>query len=141
MSKSIKVSPKHGANPSMLHCAICGEVIGIALMGRLPGDEEAPRDISDGSSICDTCEHVIKVGVMLIETTDGEQDSNPKHPNRTGRTVGIREAGWHMINTGPMPEDRVAYMEHNIFELTFGEEFKKQKELQKEKENSGLIDD
>lgn len=55
MSKeSIRVSEKHGVNPSMTYCAICGESIGLALHGRLPGDAQAPRDIPDDSP-CDKC--------------------------------------------------------------------------------------
>lgn len=38
MSKSIKLSPKHGVNPSVTHCECCGKEIGVALFGRLKGD-------------------------------------------------------------------------------------------------------
>lgn len=36
---------KHGVNSSITVCPICGKEIGIALLGKLKGDEEAPRKI------------------------------------------------------------------------------------------------
>lgn len=53
MSKGIRVSEKHGVNPSITICPICGKETGIALLGKLKGDEEAPmRMLSDP---CDDC--------------------------------------------------------------------------------------
>lgn len=43
MSKNIILSEKHGVNSSITVCPICGKEIGIALLGKLKGDEEAPR--------------------------------------------------------------------------------------------------
>ena len=49
---SIKVSEKHGVNPSMEVCFICGQDTGaILLLGRLPGDKEAPRHAATGTPI------------------------------------------------------------------------------------------
>ncbi len=46
MSAGIKVSPKHGVNPTIPICFWCGEEKGeIALLGKLPGDAEAPRNM------------------------------------------------------------------------------------------------
>lgn len=53
MSKGIRVSEKHGVNPSITICPICGKETGIALLGKLKGDKEAPmRMLSD---LCDDC--------------------------------------------------------------------------------------
>ena len=39
---SIKLSPKHGVNPTMGKCMRCGAPTNeIAMLGRLKGDEEA----------------------------------------------------------------------------------------------------
>lgn len=40
MSKGIRVSEKYGVNPSITICPICGKETGIALLGRLKGDEK-----------------------------------------------------------------------------------------------------
>lgn len=53
MSKGIRVSEKHGVNPSITICPICGKETGIALLGKLKGDKEAPRYIQ--GDICDEC--------------------------------------------------------------------------------------
>lgn len=58
MSKGIRISEKHGVNPSITICPICGKETGIALLGKLKRDEEAPmRMLSDP---CDDC--VSKLG-------------------------------------------------------------------------------
>ena len=53
MGKGITLSKKHGLNPSITVCPICGKEIGIALLGKLKGDEEAPRKII--GDLCDDC--------------------------------------------------------------------------------------
>lgn len=58
MSKGIRVSEKYGVNPSITICPICGKETGIALLGKLKGDEKTPmRMLSDP---CDDC--VSKLG-------------------------------------------------------------------------------
>lgn len=41
MGKGVTLSKKHGLNPSMAMCPICGKAEGIALSGHIKGDEEA----------------------------------------------------------------------------------------------------
>lgn len=53
MSKNIILSEKHEVNPSITVCPICGKEIGIALLGKLKGDKEAPRKII--GDLCDDC--------------------------------------------------------------------------------------
>lgn len=53
MSENIRLSEKHGINPSITVCPICGKEIDIALLGKLKGDEEAPRKIIE--DLCDDC--------------------------------------------------------------------------------------
>ena len=82
---SILLSPKHGANPSVTRCICCGKDYGVALLGKLKNDEEAPREIFHG--LCNECNSVIESGgVMIIEIKDGEEGK--KNPYRTGRLVG-----------------------------------------------------
>ena len=53
MGKGVTLSKKHGLNPSMAMCPICGKAEGIALSDHIKGDEEAPRYIQ--GDICDEC--------------------------------------------------------------------------------------
>ena len=68
---NIKVSPKHGVNPSLCTCFWCQEnSTGIALMGRLKGDAKAPEKILDTSyTPCDKCQKMFDEGVTLIEAS------------------------------------------------------------------------
>lgn len=114
---SIKLSPKHGVNPSLAVFPICGKETGVALLGRLKGDAEAPRYVPDHNP-CPTCQSVLdKGGHFIIEVRDGESGSNPY---RTGRLIGItHEAAERLFSLRPVP--RVAYMEHTPFDHLFGE--------------------
>lgn len=52
---SIRLSEKHGVNPSLIVCTLCGEETGeLALLGKLKDDAEAPKHICTGT-ICDKC--------------------------------------------------------------------------------------
>ena len=115
MSKgSIKLSPKHGVNPSVTRCVCCGKDYGVALLGKLKGDAEAPRDVAMG--LCDDCQKVIdQKGLMVIEVRDGESGKNPY---RTGRIVGIsKEAKERMFKDIDSP---ICYMEQSLFSQVFG---------------------
>lgn len=115
MSKGIRLSEKHGLNPSITHCECCGKEIGIALFGRLDEDKEAPRDVAMG--LCDDCQKVVDAeGLMIIEVRDGEKSPNPY---RTGRLVGItKDAKERMFKDINSP---ICYMEQSMFQPMFGE--------------------
>ena len=66
MSKSLRLSEKHGVNPSMLVCPICFADKGVALLGRLKGDKEAPRAIPDDEP-CDECKENMELGFLIVE--------------------------------------------------------------------------
>ena len=53
MGKGVTLSKKHGLNPSMAVCPICGKAESVALLGHIKGDEEAPRKII--GDLCDDC--------------------------------------------------------------------------------------
>lgn len=108
----IILSPKHGANPSVCHCIVCGKTYGVALLGKLQGDKEAPKDIYDG--FCEDCRGVLdKGGVMIIEVKDGETGNNPY---RTGRVVGVSKE-FKERNHIEIP---IMYMEKTPFTKIFG---------------------
>lgn len=113
MSKdSITLSPKHGVNPSLLHCICCGKEYGVAMLGKLKGDAEAPRDIHSG--LCPDCEAIVKQGgAFIIEVKDGETEDNPY---RTGRLVGVSKDYKEKVHLS----SPLNYMPHSIFEKIFG---------------------
>lgn len=70
MSRGIRVSDKHGVNPSLEICFWCGESKGVILCGRLKGDAEAPHEMVINLEPCDACKKKFAQGVQLIEVTD-----------------------------------------------------------------------
>lgn len=70
MCNGIKLSPKHGVNPSMELCFWCGEPKGIILCGRLKDDAEAPKGMAMNIEPCDKCKEQFKLGVQIIEVID-----------------------------------------------------------------------
>lgn len=79
MSKSIKLSPKHGVNPCMPVCFFCGETKNeIALLGRIGGKEdlEAPMKAILDYVPCEECQKKFAEGVLLIEVTNYPNTAN-----------------------------------------------------------------
>ena len=120
---SITISDKYGVNPSITHCPICGKEIGLALFGRLKGDEQAPRDCMNNTP-CDDCQKVLDSnGHIFIEVKDGESGNNPY---RTGRIIGItNEAAERIFTLRPVP--KVAYIQQSQYESIFGKALKENK--------------
>ena len=120
---SILLSPKHGVNPSVTRCICCGKDYGVALLGKLKNDEEAPREIFHG--LCNECKSVIESGgVMIIEVKDGEE--NKKTPYRTGRLVGCSKDFRERNNI----KSPIVYMVESDFKEIFKDvEFKKEEDV------------
>ena len=113
---SIKLSPKHGVNPSVMHCFICGKETGVALLGKLKDDAEAPHDISNPNEICDDCKKQIEAGnKFFLEVKDNTDHNNPE---RTGRMVCVKGEAL------PKVKSPINYMEHKAFDQLFGEALK-----------------
>lgn len=82
----IKLSPKHGVNPSMVKCVVCGKEAGILLNGKLKGDIKAPKYVITGD-LCDECKAKIDEGFAFII----ECGSAKGLEDRTGRYVVIKK--------------------------------------------------
>ena len=91
---SIRLSDKHGVNPSLGVCAWCGKENGeVVLLGRIKGDEEAPRHVVTHDEPCKKCKEQQAQGVTLIEV---EREGGP----RTGRWFVIKREAAERIFTG-----------------------------------------
>lgn len=77
---NIRLSEKHGINPSIDHCFICGKDIGIVLLGRIKDDKEAPKNCCSGN-LCDNCKKLLETKVAILEV------KNKNNPTRTGRAI------------------------------------------------------
>jgi hypothetical protein len=74
---SLRLSSKHGANPSVQKCFWCGGDIGVVLFGAMKGDAEAPRAVVLSYEPCDSCKAMMDRGVTLVEVTERPPLSNP----------------------------------------------------------------
>ena len=111
----IIISPKHGANPSILKCFACGKDVGIAFLGKLENDEKAPIEMTDQNIFCNDCQKVINQnGLLVISVRDGETGNNPY---RTGKMVGITKEAKERIFKDI--KTNVCYMEDSIFDKIF----------------------
>jgi hypothetical protein len=72
---SIKISYKHGANPSIEKCFWCGGDKGIVLLGRLPNDKEAPKESILNYVPCDTCKEKLDSGFTIIEVESTKEST------------------------------------------------------------------
>ena len=74
----IKISPKYGVNPTIPVCFWCGKQKNeIALMGRMTGDIEAPKNMVLDYVPCEECQNHMAMGVAVLEASD--------HPNTEGQ--------------------------------------------------------
>ena len=74
----IKISPKYGVNPTIPVCFWCGKQKNeIALMGRMKGDIEAPKNMVLDYVPCEECQNHMAMGVAVLEASD--------HPNTEGQ--------------------------------------------------------
>lgn len=113
---SIELSPKYGVNPSVLHCFICGKETGLALLGKLKGDAEAPHNVSNPNEICDDCRKQIDAGnKFFIEVKD---NTDPSNPERTGRVVCVRGEAL------PTVKSPINYIDKSAFDQLFSEALK-----------------
>lgn len=81
MSNGVKLSPKHGLNPTIPVCFFCGKDKNeIALPGKINReDDEAPMKMILDFEPCDECKKKFAEGVLLIEVTS--------HPEYIGMPI------------------------------------------------------
>lgn len=117
MKDSIRISQKHGINPSLMQCYVCLKDFGVALYGYLPGDVEAPRTVCGKDFVCPECQDWMKQGIILISVRDGESGENPY---RTGKWCVVKEnAVKRMIQPDELLQGvllhRVAFIEDAVW--------------------------
>lgn len=112
---NIRVSEKHGVNPSMVCCPVCGKEDSIALLGKLKGDVEAPRNIPNNQP-CDDCEGYMEQGIILIQV----KDDDPEY--RLGGFIVIKEEAASKAFPDADLSKRVLLVADSIWKHLFGKE-------------------
>ena len=117
---SLRISEKHGVNPSVDTCFICGKETSVVLFGASYKDEngktvEAPRRVCTGQ-LCDDCQKVIdEGGIFFIAVKDGESGNNPW---RTGQIAALKEEAVQRIFPD-FPYKKVNYIEESAYKQIF----------------------
>jgi len=116
MSKGIKLSPKHGLNPSQVICVFCGEVKELAIMGKLKGDAKAPTKVIVDYEPCPECKKKMDQGTTLMEVTQVEP-ADKRPPIRDGLWLTGR---WCVITTESAEnifnrDDKIIMLEEGIY--------------------------
>lgn len=123
---SIRLSPKHGINPSMDTCPWCGQTRGVVLLGKLKNDEEAPTKLITSYDPCDTCQEQWNSCVICLEaqTTPVAEnqppitESNNKFIYPTYRHIGITQSAALRLGL-PTELGRPVLIEKETFEKLF----------------------
>lgn len=99
----IRLSPKHGVNPSLMICYFCGGDSGVALLGQIhkgnERDVEAPRRAVYDREPCESCKGHMAAGVILIEVM--ESHAVEGEPTRTGGFAVVRDEAIRRIVNDP----------------------------------------
>lgn len=97
---SIKLSKKHGVNPTMCHCFFCGETKHIALLGKIGGrneDLEAPMSCVMDYEPCEKCQDNMSQGVTLVEVSEKQpMDNRPALTAQNNQKV-YPLGGWCVV--------------------------------------------
>ena len=120
--KGIRLSPKYGANPSLVVCILCGKETGaIALLGKIgkgKEDKEAPKHICDGS-ICDECKKELedKKERCFIDFTTGKYIKLPDSGLSEKYLKRLKDTRYI-----PLPPDNFKFLEDSLKQACSPEE-------------------
>lgn len=141
---SIRISPKHGVNPTIGKCMWCGESTGeMAFLGRIKGDEKAPMYSVLSYEPCDKCKEIWNQGVAFIECTPNEfedgrppftKDDKGKPIFPTGAVTVLRPEAANRIFVGEFEAGKICAMDTESFKWL-------QSLINESKENEGEYSD
>ena len=129
MGKSIRLSERHGVNPTLCLCFWCGEEDGsLALLGRIgAGDLEAPHRACLNYDPCDACKEKWDSGITLLEVVPISESDNPpifkgcEHAFTSRFIVTSDRLAAKLFNDGSavanMMEKRKAYLPVDAFSM------------------------
>ena len=130
MGKSIKLSPKHGVNPTRSIREWWGkEKNEIVLLGRIGGKEyiEAPKNMVLDFEPCDECASKMSMGITCMECTEKPNPScNVAFADRiypTGRYVVIKQEAAERIfsETVDFEKHQKVFVDSVAYQSLFGD--------------------
>lgn len=108
----ILLHPKHGLNPSLDICFVCGEAKGIVLLGakskKITGQDDAPRELITSIEPCDACrKKYLNDAVLLVECDENNTPSS--------RFMIMKDEGVRAAFNAEVPKGRIALVSNDIF--------------------------
>jgi len=85
---TLRLNKKHGLNPTVPTCFICGESKNEVVLLGASYKDEAPMNMCLDKEPCDKCKDYMEKGVIFISVRDGESGDNPY---RTGKFCVIKK--------------------------------------------------
>ena len=117
MGNFIPLHPKHGVNPTICQCIICGEGKNeIALLGN-NYKEQAPMLMLLDIVPCDKCqEKYLLKGTLLVEAKEVYSMREKKNlPRPTGNIMVIKDEAFVRMFDVKLPPKKIAYMDLESF--------------------------
>lgn len=106
--EGIILSEKHGLNPSLEICSICGKDISVVIFGKLKDDVEAPKQVCLGH-LCEECKKDLEKRKEVIFL---EIDNNMY----TGNGFSIPEGHVNPDVLNNLKGERLVYVSKKTFE-------------------------
>ncbi len=123
--QAIKLSPKHGVNPTIPICFWCGDERNeVALMGRIgdgrKGEEYgAPHHMVVDYEPCDRCKAAMESGFTVLEVTESPNENSSVEIQDgiypTGRFVVLTKGAAERIFRGVAEKNTKVFMNSEIF--------------------------
>jgi hypothetical protein len=121
------LSEKHGVNPTIPICFWCGKSKNeIALLGKMKGDVEAPRNMVLNYEPCDECKANMSTGVTFMEASQTPCTNGQPEMQRglypTGRWFVVKPEAVHkIINDADMADSIVKHGKTFVDVQTFNQ--------------------
>ena len=122
----IRISKKHGVNPSVEKCFWCGESMGVVLFGALKGDAEAPREVVVSYEPCEKCKEIFAQGCQCIEVNDSPTDRGRIPIQKKGDQELYPTGRYHVLkhevaarifgDNGVTEETEVLFIDNGVFD-------------------------
>lgn len=117
----VRLSPKHGVNPSLSVCFFCQKDKNeIILPGLMRGDMQAPQRAVWDKNPCQECQAYMEQGIILI-SVDESKSSDRDNPYRTGGWCVLKEdAIKRMLSPGEFLDSvlkkRIAFVPDQVWD-------------------------
>lgn len=147
----MKLSKKHGVNPSIIKCFWCNKDIGIAMLGQIDkADSKAPDCICTSYEPCDECKEKFDHGITVMGVSNVPINENMPHVSVNDNGDKLYPTGKYFVTSDSFINElikdeetktlvlksRKMYMEDDIVEEIINNYFNKNNDMENDDENN-----